>query len=222
MHQNGVARVPDRIEEGQSFGRQGQIDADVGDHKEAFIRGAFHGQVHGRPNTGAATISGNQPVGIQGVGTFRGIDFDAREAVLLGYSVYLVAPAKINQEVGGTGVQQVFLQVLLLQVDHGIEAVVVVVRRLHAEHPFATVVGIAKAPGQSVGANALGHTHLLQNFHGAAREDNRPAALRDLQLGRQHNAAHAQSGQLQCCHHAGRAGAGNHHLGPGGCRMPGR
>jgi hypothetical protein len=105
------------------------------------------------------------------------------------------------------GLGQVLLQVLLLQVDHREEAVVRIVRCLHAVHALAAVERIAKAPGQAVGRDGRVHADLLQDFHGAAREDDGAAALGDLQLGFEQHAGHAQARQLQRGKQADRAGA---------------
>jgi hypothetical protein len=76
--------------------------------------------------------------------------------------VHAVAPAQLDQRVGLHCIDQVFLQVLLLQIDHGKEAVIVGTRVLHAKHTLAAVDAVAVAPGQSGLRHALGHAHLLQ------------------------------------------------------------
>ena len=76
-----------------------------------------------------------------------------REIGLLLDLDHLVAPAKVDQRVGRAGVEQVFLHVLLLDVEHREESIVGIVRRFHAEDPLAAVVRVAEAPGQTV----LGH-----------------------------------------------------------------
>jgi DNA-binding MarR family transcriptional regulator len=118
------------------------------------------------------------------------------------------------------------LQELLLDVEHREKAVVVVVRRLHAEHRAGrgrTNCRSARA-GRSRHA-PVGHAHLLQDLHRAAREDDGAAAGRHLQLGIQHHAGHAVARQFQRRHQPGRAGAGDHHRVPGlrrvGRRQPG-
>jgi hypothetical protein len=108
---------------------------------------------------------------------------------------------------GPHGIDQVLLQVLLLQVGHGKEAVVIAMRRFHAEHTLAPVEGIAEAPGQAVFHHPLRHAHLLEDLHGAAREDDGPAALGHLQLGFEQHAALAMARQLQRGGQSHRAGA---------------
>ncbi len=187
---------------------------DVGDHENTFVRRAFHLQVHGAADARTASISGHHPVALQRIGAFGGIDFQQRMAVFLLKLGELVAPAKVDQRLGLAGVVQVLLQELLLDVDDRKEPVIVVVRCFHAEHALAPVKRIAKAPGQAACGHAVGHAHLLQDFHRTAREANRPAALRELQLGRQHHAGHAMARQLQCRDHAGRACADDHDFFP--------
>ena len=212
VHQDGVAGVPFGVEVSQALGRQWQVNPDVGNHKQALVRRALHLKLQGRANVGAAPVGGHQPVGFQRVRAFGRVDGHARQAGRLRHADHLVAPAQVDQRAGLAGIDQVFLKVLLLDIEHRKEAVVRVVRRFHAKHALAPVVRIAKAPGQAAGGHAVGDTDLLQDFHRATGEHDGAAALRDLQLRRQHHAGHAQSRQFQRRHHARRAGTGNHHL----------
>ena len=82
----------------------------------------------------------------------------------------LVAPPKINQRIGCARVMQVLFQILLLDIDHGKKSIVWIERCFHAKHFLAAVNGVARVPRQTVFSDAMGHAHLLQNFHGAARE----------------------------------------------------
>ena len=50
VHQDGIARVPLRVKVGQPLSWQGQVDPDVGNHKKALVRGAFHLQIHRSAN----------------------------------------------------------------------------------------------------------------------------------------------------------------------------
>ena len=125
--------------------------------------------------------------------------------------LHLVAPTAVDQGTGRAGVIQVFLHVLLLDVEHGEEAIVGIVRRLHAKHALAPVEGIAEAPRQAVGRHAVGHAHLLEDFHAAAGEHDGSAALRELQLGIADHAGHAMAGQFQRRDHGRRSGTGNDH-----------
>jgi hypothetical protein len=61
-------------------------------------------------------------------------------------------------------IDQILFHILLLQVGHGEETVVRVVRRFHAKHRLPTKKRMAKTPRQSLLDDALGHPHLLQNF----------------------------------------------------------
>ena len=212
VHQDGVAGVPGGVEEGQPLGGEGQVDVDVGDDEQALVRGAFHLQLQAFADAGAATIGGDQPVGGQHVFAFGRVDGDDGVVALLRHLHHLVAPAEVDQPAGGAGVDQVFLHVLLLDVQHGKEAVVGAVRRLHAKHRLTLVNRVAEAPGQAVLGHALGGAHLLQDLHRAAREHDGAAALRHLELGRDQHAGHAMARQLQRGHHARGAGAGDHHL----------
>ena len=89
----------------------------------------------------------------------------------------LVAPAKVDQGIGLASVVQVLLHELLLHVDDREEAVIRIVRRFHAEHTLTPVERIAKTPGQTHSAHAVGHADLLQDLHRTAGETNGPAAL---------------------------------------------
>ena len=214
VHQDGVATVPVGVEEGQPLGGVGQIDADVGDDEQALERRPLHLQpqlaADGRP----ATVGGHQPVGLQRVGPFGRVDGQQRVVVALFHLGQQVAPAQLDQSGGHAGIQQVLLQELLLDVEHRPEAVVVIVRRLHAEHPPAAVDGIAAAPGQAGSHQPVGHAHLLQDLQRAAGEDDGPTAGRHLQLGIQHHAGHAVARQFQRRYQPGRAGTGDHHRVP--------
>ena len=215
VHQHGVAGVPGGVEKRQPFGGQGQVNADVGNHKLAFVRTALQLQRQQAADAGACTVCRHQPAGGQGVGACGGVHRQRGAAGGLGHAGHAVAPAQFDQRLGVDRVHQVFLQVLLLQVDHGEKAVVRVVRRFHAEHALAPVKRVAKAPGQPVLRHPVGHTHLLQDFHGPAGEHNGPAAFRHLALALQHHAAHAVARQLQRRHQANGPGPGNHHGGGG-------
>ena len=197
VHEDGVARVPCGIEECKTLGGQRQVDADIGDHEAAFVGSAFHQQIHGRANPRARAVAGHQPVRPQLVAAFRGVHLHPCLLALLLDLVHTVTPAQLDQRVGLHCIDQVFLQVLLLQIDHGKEAVVVGTRVFHAKHTLTAVDAVAVAPGQSGLRHALGHAHLLQDFHGAAREHNGAAAFGHLQLGLEHHAALTVASNLQ-------------------------
>ena len=186
VHEDGVAGVPGRIEKGQSLRGQRQVDADIGNHKTAFVRSAFHLQIHGRANARACAIAGNQPVGLQLVYAFRRIYLNESLLTflrtLLLNLVDAVAPTQIDQRVSLSDIDQIFLQILLLQIDHGEEAVIVSAGVFHAEHALAAINTVTKAPRQARLRHAMGHAHLLQNFHGAARKHNGATAFGDLQF----------------------------------------
>src|SRR5256885_4695109 len=63
---------------------------------------------------------------------------------------------------GQHGIDQVLLQVLLLQVGHGEEAVVLAVRCFHAKHALAPVEGVAKAPDRK--STRLNSSHLVISY----------------------------------------------------------
>ena len=226
VHQDGVATVPVGVEEGQPLGGVGQIDADVGNDEQALERRALHLQPQLAADGRAAAVGSHQPVGLQRVGPFGRVDGQQCVVVALVHLHQQVAPAQVDQAGGGAGVEQVLLQELLLDVEHRPEAVVVVVRRLHAEHPLTAVDGIAAAPGQARSHQPVGHAHLLQDLQRAAGEDDGAAAGRHLQLGIQHHTGHAVARQFQRRHQPGRTCAGNHHRVPGlrrvGRRQPRR
>jgi len=123
-----------------------------------------------------------------------------------------VTPSHLCVREGGQRIQQVLLDELLLQVGHGEEAVVLPVRRLHAEHPLAPVEGVAKSPGQPLGSDTLRHTGLLQDLHGAAGEDDGAAAFADLQFALQHGHAHALLRQTERGDQPDRPGPDDQHL----------
>ena len=131
--------------------------------------------------------------------------------LMLKHRCHAVTPAQIDQRVRLAGFDQVLLQKLLLQVDHGAKTVVLVVRGFHAEHALAPVKRVAKAPGQAVLCHTLGHAHLLQDFHGAAGEHDGTAALAHLQLRLQQHTGHPKAGQLQGSRQAHGAATRNDH-----------
>lgn len=173
-------RGSSRGQKGQALSGQGQVAADVGDHEVALVRCALHLQAHGRANGRAPSVGGQYPLRLLFIHARGRVDGECGVRGCLLDPFDLVAPAQFDQRLFTAGLQQIFLKVLLLQVDHWKKAVVFVMRRFHAEHVLAAEVRVAKAPGQAGGADAVGHAHILQNFHAAACEDNRAAALRDL------------------------------------------
>jgi hypothetical protein len=76
----------------------------------------------------------------------------------------LVAPAKIDQRLRSASFIEKLFQVLLLDVEHGKEAVVHIVGGLHAKHAAPAVDRIAETPRQPHGAQPVGNTDLLQDF----------------------------------------------------------
>ena len=88
-----------------------------------------------------------------------------------------VAPPKINQGIGRTCIMQVLFQILLLDIDHRKKSIIWIERCFHAKHFLAAVNGVARVPRQTVFSDAMGHAHLLQNFHGTAREHDGARAL---------------------------------------------
>jgi len=219
VQQQGVAGVPVRVEKGLPLGGQGQVDADVGDHELPFVGGALEPQLQQAADARARAVAGHKPLRFLRVGPGRGVHPRLQPVGLLREADEFVAPAQLDQRFGQHRVDQVFLQVLLLQVDHGKEAVVRIVRRFHAEDTLAAVPGVAKAPGQAVCRDALCHTDLLQDLHRAPREDDGAAAFRHLALGFQQHAGHTVACQFQCRRQAHRAGTGDQHgRGPGRVR----
>ena len=211
VHEDGVAGVPVGVEEREAFGGQRQVDADVGNDEAAFVGRAFELQVQHRADAGARAIGGHQPVGPQRVRALGRVHIQRGALPVLRHGVHAVAPAQLDQRVGPHGIDQVFLQILLLQVDHGEKAVVRIVWRFHAEHALTAVKRVAEAPGQAVLGDAVRHAHLLQDLHGAAREHDGAAAFRHLALRFEQHTLHAVARQLQRGHQSDGAGPGDHH-----------
>jgi hypothetical protein len=177
VHEDGVAGVPIGVEVSAALGGVGQVDADVRNDEQAFVRRAFELEAQLGADAGSPTVGGDEPVGFELVRAFGGVDFQLGKAIALRHDIELVAPAQVDERVSCAGIEQVLFEILLLQVDHGEKAVVFAVRSFHAEHALAAIKRVSKAPGQTVLGDAVCHADLLQDFHRAAGEDNRTAAL---------------------------------------------
>ena len=61
MHQDGVAAIPIGIKKGQALGGVRQVNANVGNHKDAFKRRTFELQIHAAANFRATAVSRYKP-----------------------------------------------------------------------------------------------------------------------------------------------------------------
>ena len=204
VHQHRVVRVPGRVKKSQALSGQRQLDADVGNHKTAFVAAAFQLQIQAAADEGAGPVAGHHVERMLGVGAAGGVHvkpggFAFCRAIHrpCTHAHHLVAPAHFNQGLPGHLLQQGLFHILLLQVVERRKTVLRAVRVLHTEHPLPPVKRIAKTPGQAVAGDSLAGPGLLQNLQRTAREHHGAAAFTHLAFSRQHHAGHPCLGQQQ-------------------------
>src|SRR5690606_32962371 len=126
----------------------------------------------------------------------------------------------LNQWLSAHRINQVYLQILLLEVDHGEKPVVFAMRVLHAVYALATVIGVTEAPRQSGLRHTMRDTYLLQNLHGSARKHYGSTAFGHLPFRFQDHGRYTMACKFQGQHQTGRAGTTNRHLAALRQRLP--
>jgi hypothetical protein len=156
VHQHGRAGVPRRVEPGAALGRMVAVQLDVDDHVAAFVARAFQREPQRFAHEALAAVAGREPLAVQTVRAL-GIAHVERHAVaVLRKTRELGAPADVDEPRRGLVAaedffQQVVLGVVLLEVDHGRQLLLRVVRHLEAEHLGRLVEAAPAGPRQALG-----------------------------------------------------------------------
>ena len=131
MNQHIVAGVPSRIEKAQPLGRKIDVGLDVGDNELTGVGASFHAKLHQPANRGTSPIRRHYPVGGQGIFALGGVHRESCPCVILRYAHHSLSPADIDQR-GRIAVRdQVFLDVLLLNIEAGQVPIVGIMRHQH-------------------------------------------------------------------------------------------
>ena len=196
VHQDGVAGVPRWVEKRQALGGQGQLDADVCNHKTALVGAAFELQVKRAAQGGARAVTGHHKLCALHIAAVGRVNFKgggigeiaSRSAThraccaILKHPAGFVPPANLQQWLVRGLLQQGQFDKLLLQIGQRREAVMRALVGFHAKHALAPVKRIAATPRQADFFKHAMRACLLQDLQRAPCEGNGAAAKTHLLL----------------------------------------
>ncbi|CAB3928464.1 hypothetical protein LMG26858_06232 [Achromobacter anxifer] len=209
VHEQGGAGVGWRIEPGQAFHRAAGFLFDVDDDVASFVLHAFQLQAHGFAHGAAAAVAGDQPVGAHGLAAAVGIHLDRDAAGVRAQAGKPRRPAQRSQvRMPLHGLMGVFLDRVLLDVDHGRIALQRVLRHLEVQDFAVPEVAAAAAPGQAGGGQRAVGADPAHDFLRAPRNADGAAAAAIVVVGFQRQGGDAVFGQQGGQRQADGAAAG--------------
>ena len=175
VKQRRAARVKRRVEPEAPFRREFRFHPDIGDQEtvrkglpaERKLQAAAHG--------GAHTVAGQQPVAGEGVAAGRRRDLNADAAALLLDPGEPRLPAQVQTERPGA-LRQIFLDIILLDVDERGPAVPFFGQQVESIDEFVAVEDLAAVPDHALGGQFGADAEARENLQGSLGEADEPRA----------------------------------------------
>jgi hypothetical protein len=153
------------------------LHPDVGDDVAAFMVFAAQFQAEHAADRAAGAVGREQPVSLQGVGRLRiayGQVHTGRTGV---HSNHLTLPPGLDQRIGGDGLIEIFLDVLLLEIVHRPEFFRWPVRHSEFKDLPAAVETASRGPAQCLCQERFECTEAFKDMEALAGNADRPAAV---------------------------------------------
>ena len=153
-----------RVEPEPALGREIRLHHHVGDQEAVHEDLAFDIQAQHAPDRAARAVGGNQPVGLDGIEAVLGLHLERDALAALGGRNHLVAPAQVDARQRRGARRHVFLEVVLLQVDHARPVVVGFRHQVEVVDLLFAEEGATDIPRHALAAHRVADAVAIEDF----------------------------------------------------------